>query len=78
MDEKFQSILSVALIPQIVALIAVREKMGEDEAMEAFYRSETYELLSREETKLWHYSPLTLCRIWEQERQTGMLVFPEE
>ncbi len=78
MDEKFQSILSVALIPQIVALIAVREKMGEDEAMEAFYRSETYELLSREETKLWHYSPLTLCRIWEQERQTGALVFPEE
>ncbi len=78
MDEKFQSILSVALIPQIVALIAEREKMGEDEAMEAFYRSETYELLSREETKLWHYSPLTLCRIWEQERQTGALVFPEE
>ena len=78
MDEEFQSILSVALIPQIVALIAVREKMGEDEAMEAFYRSETYELLSREETKQWHYSPLTLCRIWEQERQTGALVFPEE
>lgn len=78
MDEKFRAILSVALIPQVVDLIVTREGLDEIAAMDAFYGSETYEALSREETKLWHFSPLTLYTIWKHERETGELRFPEE
>lgn len=78
MDEKFSAILSVILIPQTVALIAEREGVDEIAALNAFYRSEVYNLLSREETKLWHYSPMVLYTMWRHERETGEVVFPEE
>ena len=77
MDEKFNAILSVSIIPQIISLIITKESMEEDAAINLFYESKTYELLSKEETKLWHYSPLTLYHIWKSERDTGEMVFPE-
>ena len=78
MDEKFHAILSVALIPQTVALIAEKEGVDDLEALRAFYGSKVYELLANEETKLWHYSPLTLYTMWKHEQETGNIVFPEE
>lgn len=77
MNEKFNAILSVSIIPQIISLIITKESMEEDAAINLFYESKTYELLSKEETKLWHYSPLTLYHIWKSERDTGEMVFPE-
>ena len=77
MDEKFSAILSVALLPQIISILAEKEGKSEIEATEIFYRSETYKYLSEEETKVWHYSPLTIYRIWKSEEQTGSPVFPE-
>ena len=77
MDEKFNAILSVSIIPQIIGLIITKESMEEGAAINLFYESKTYELLSKEETKLWHYSPLTLYHIWKSERDTGEMVFPE-
>jgi Cu/Ag efflux pump CusA len=59
MDEKFSAMLSVILVPQIIDIIIKKEKMIEDEALVRFYLSKTYKLLSDEESKLWHYSPLT-------------------
>ena len=76
MDEKFNTILSIAIIPQVMDLIISKEK--KDEAINAFYSSKTYELLSNEETKMWHYSPLTLYMIWKEEQETGNIIFPEE
>ena len=78
MDEKLNAILSVALIPQVVSILAEKEGKGEIEATDAFYHSQTYEYLSKEETKVWHYSPLTIYSIWRSEVQTGSPVFPEE
>ena len=78
MDVKFNAILSVTLIPQIIELIANKESLDDNAALNAFYQSKTYELLSDENTKLWHYSPLTLYSIWESEHKTGNLVLPEE
>lgn len=43
-----------------------------------FYQSETYALLEKEETKIWHYSPLTIYHIWKTERKTGKIELPEE
>ena len=78
MDEKFNAILSVALIPQIVDLIVKNCPLDDVSALNAFYSSKTYELLSKEETKIWHFSPLTIYSIWEEEQKTGELILPEE
>ena len=78
MDEKFHSILSIALIPQTVALIAEKEGMGDIAALNAFYQSKIYDLLSNEETKLWHFSPMNVYAMWKREKETGEVVFPEE
>ncbi len=47
-------------------------------AVSALYASEVYALLERADTKLWHLSPLTLCQMYVQERETGKISFPEE
>ena len=77
MDEKFNAILSVVLVPQVIDLITVKENLEDSEALNAFYQSGTYELLSDEKTKLWHYSPLTLYSIWKHEIETNEVLLPE-
>ena len=78
MDEKFNSILSIALIPQTVDLIVKNEGLDDISAMNEFYQSETYEMLAKEETKMWHFSPMTVYSMWKHEKETGEIVFPEE
>ena len=78
MDAKFHSILSIALIPQTVDLIVKNEDMDDISAMNAFYQSKTYETLSKEETKMWHFSPMTVYLMWKHEKEMGEIVFPEE
>ena len=77
MDKQFNTILSIALIPQIVDLIITNYKISDFLALEKFYSSKTYELLSKEDTKIWHYSPLTIYNMWESEEKTGEIIFPE-
>ena len=77
MDEKFKALLSIAIIPETVSLIAEKERMDDISAMNEFYNSKTYEMLSREETKMWHFSPMTLYSMWKHEKNTGELIFPE-
>lgn len=78
MDEKFNSILSIALIPQTVELIVKNEELDDISAMKEFYNSKTYEFLAQEETKMWHFSPMTVYSMWKHERKTGKVIFPEE
>ncbi len=78
MDEKFNSVLSIALIPQTVALIVERDGLDDISAINEFYQSKVYDLLSKEETKMWHYSPLTVYMMYKHEKETGEVVFPEE
>ncbi|MBR1677526.1 MAG: hypothetical protein IJ706_09495 [Clostridia bacterium] len=78
MDKKFNSILSIALIPQTVDLIVKNERLDDISAMNEFYYSKTYEMLAKEETKMWHFSPMTVYSMWKHERETGEVVFPEE
>lgn len=78
MDVKFNAILSVAIIPQVIDLIEKNEVLDENSALNNFYKSKTYEFLSDEETKMWHYSPLTIYSIWKSEQETGDLIWPEE
>ena len=78
MDEKFNSILSIALIPQTVDLIVNNEGLDDISAMNEFYNSQTYEMLAKEETKMWHFSPMTIYSMWKHEKETGKVIFPEE
>ena len=78
MDEKFNSVLSIALIPQTVAFIAENQGLDDITALNEFYQSRVYELLSKEETKMWHYSPMTVYIMWKHEKETGEIIFPEE
>lgn len=78
MDKKFNSILSIVLIPETIALIVEKEGLDELTAINEFYKSQVYDLLSNEATKIWHFSPMTVYSMWKQEKETGEVVFPEE
>lgn len=78
MDDKFNSILSIALIPQTVNLIVENDGLDDITAINEFYQSKVYDLLSKEETKMWHYSPMTIYIMWKHEKDTSEVVFPEE
>ena len=58
-DRKFEAIMTL-LVPQVVQLICENDSVDEVTASRAFYESKVYALLEQEETKLWHFSPLTL------------------
>ena len=78
MDKKqFESML-ILIVPAVVNLIKDNNNFGEIEAIEMFYQSNVYEKLEQEDTKLWHFSPLTLYNMYEEEQRTGKLIFPEE
>lgn len=76
-DKKFRAILTL-LVPQVVQLICENHSIGEIEAIKEFYKSEVYALLEEEKTKIWHFSPLTLFNMYDEEKTIGTFVIPEE
>ncbi len=48
------------------------------QALNIVYHSQVYQTLEREETKLWHHSPLLLLDCLESELNTGTPEFPDE
>ena len=75
--KKFEAVL-VLLIPQVVHLIVENYSCSDVAAAEEFYNSKVYSFLEEEDTKLWHFSPLTLFHMFEEEKHTGTFAFPEE
>ena len=76
-DKKFQAVLTM-LVPQIVQLICENDTVDEMTASREFYESRVYALLEQENTKLWHFSPLTLYNMYDEEKRTGNFEMPEE
>jgi len=74
--KKFEAML-VLIVPQVVHLIAENYNTNEIDASRLFYESQVYEVLEQEDTKLWHLSPLTLFNMFDEEKKTGKLSFPE-
>ena len=66
MDQKKFEAMLVLLVPQVIGLIVKN------------YESKVYSVLEEENTKLWHFSPLTLFHMYDEERKTGTITFPEE
>ena len=63
-DKKFEAILTL-LVPQVVQLICENYSVDEMAASREFYESKVYSLLEQEDTKLWHFSPLTLFNMYD-------------
>lgn len=76
-DKKFEAILTL-IVPQTIQLICENYPVDELDASKEFYKSEVYSLLEQEDTKLWHFSPLTLFNMYDEEKKTGSFVLPEE
>ena len=47
-------------------------------ALDLFYNSDFYRLYEQENTKLWHFSNVTLAGLLRQEVMTGHIEFPVE
>ncbi|MCM1321831.1 MAG: hypothetical protein NC041_09680 [Bacteroides sp.] len=76
-ENQFSALLAV-IIPQIIELIVKNSNISEVQAVSYFYKSKLYAELSEEKTKLWHYSPLTLYSLYQDELITGTYDYPEE
>lgn len=76
-DLKFEAILPLIVTP-VIQLICDNYHLDEITAAKDFYESEVYALLEKEETKVWHFSPLTLFNMYDEERKNGSFVIPED
>ncbi|MDO5582025.1 MAG: hypothetical protein Q4G69_12920 [Planctomycetia bacterium] len=75
--DQFSAYLAVT-VPMAVALVAEKMNLDEISATENFYCSKVYEALSDESTKAWHYGPMLLYSLFEEEINTGDFTWPEE
>lgn len=75
--KKFEAMLML-LVPQVIHLIVKNYPYDEITATEEFYHSKVYSFLEQEDTKLWHLSALTLFNMFDEEKRTGAVTFPEE
>ena len=76
-DEKLTAMLEL-IIPQIIQLIMDNRRLSNKEAAGLLYNSELYEMLEKEESKLWHLSAPTLFGLLDEEITTGKITYPEE
>ena len=76
-NEKFSAIMCL-IVPETIRLITENYPYDEITASRKFYRSQVYASLEQEETKLWHFSPLTLYNMFDEEQKNGSFIFPEE
>ena len=56
---------------QVAVLIAQRRAVSPLEGLRLFLDSKTHALLLDDDLKLWHFSPLALFDMWENEIATG-------
>jgi hypothetical protein len=78
MDPARFSMLLASLASQTIKEIAVRYNIPELEAARLFYKSEVYKLLENEKTKIWHFSYMSLCMMYDEEKENGCFSIPEE
>jgi len=78
MDEKsFNSFMALHTHPIIDSFASLRD-ISKREALDLFYNSKLYKLYEREDTKLWHFSTITLRDLLNQEITSGQIEFPVE
>lgn len=76
-EDQFSAMLAI-IVPPIIELVMKNSNMDDEKAILLFYQSGLYQELSDEKSKLWHYSPLTLYTMYQDELLTGTYDYPEE
>ena len=76
-ENQFSSLLAL-IVPQIINIITDNSNITDIDAISKFYNSKLYREPSDEKSKLWHYSPLLLYTMYQDELLTGSYVYPEE
>ena len=76
-EDQFSAILAI-IVPPIIEIITKNSNIDEKTAILRFYQSKLYKELSDEKTKLWHYGPMTLYTMYQDELLTGSYDYPEE
>jgi hypothetical protein len=76
-SERF-SMLLTSLASQAVKEIAVHHNITELEAARLFYKSKVYKMLENEKTKFLHFSYMSLCMTYDEEKEKGDFAIPEE
>lgn len=76
-DDQFSAMLAM-IVPSIIDQITKNSNMDDVKAISVFYQSKLYLELSDEKSKLWHYSPMTLYTMYQDELLTGTYDYPEE
>ena len=75
--EKYGAVMGI-IVPQVIRLIIQNYTYDEITAANEFYGSNLYSLLEQEDMKLWHFSPLTLFNMFDEEKKTGSFELPKE
>ena len=68
-ENQFNAMLAI-IVPHIIELIIKNSNLDTDKAISLFYKSKLYQELSDEKSKLWHYSPMTLYTMYQDELLT--------
>lgn len=76
-ENQFNAMLAI-IVPPIIEQITKNSKVDDNKAISGFYQSRLYQELSDENSKLWHYSPMTLYTMYQDELLTGSYDYPEE
>ncbi len=76
-EDQFSAMLAI-IVPPIIEEIAKNSNVDVEQIIPKFYQSKLYQELSDEKSKLWHYSPLTLYTMYQDELLTGSYDYPEE
>lgn len=76
-DDQFSAMLAL-IVPPVIESIIKNSNIDENKAIHLFYKSKLYKELSDEKSKLWHYGPLTLYTMYQDELITGSYAYPEE
>lgn len=74
--DQFNAIIPI-ISADIVAMIAAKQKIPENQAINLLYNSQLYAALENEETKVWQYSTPMLYSLLEQELRVGTIHFPD-
>jgi hypothetical protein len=77
MDKSISPVIAM-ITPGILNLLMENRKLNLDEASDLLYRSQLYQALEDEKTKVWRLSYPMLYDLLEEELTTGKITFPEE
>lgn len=74
--EQFEAIMPI-ICNDLVNFIAKKQKITLRDALFKLYNSHLYELLEKEETKVWCFDKPTLYSLFEEGEQTGTIKLPD-